>query len=117
MRNRRVVSLALIAISLVFVTAAHAGSASSGAAKPAVAGTYSCGFDSASGYQAPGTNASVEVGGVFTIAVDKAGAITQGSADFAVDDGGAGPAVCSYPSGNGSISLEPLLGSLGSATL
>jgi hypothetical protein len=76
MRIRRVVSLALIAISSIFVTGVHAESSSSGAAKPAVGGTYSCGFDSASGYQAPGTNTSVEVGGVFTIAVDKTGAIT-----------------------------------------
>jgi hypothetical protein len=117
MQHFRVVSLASLAILLAMVAAARADSDSSPAAKLAVQGTYSCGFDSASGYQAPGTNSSVEVGGVFTIAVDKTGAITQGSADFSVDDGGMGPAVCSYPSGTGSISLQPLLGSLGSATL
>ncbi len=117
MKHRRIISLTSFAIVLILVAAAHADSDSNGAAKPAVQGTYSCGFDSASGYQAPNTSVSVEVGGVFTIAVDKTGAITQGSADFSVDDGGMGPAVCSYPSGTGLISLQPLLGSLGSATL
>lgn len=63
--------------------------------------TYSCGFDS-SGYTAPGTNQSVNVGGVFTLTIN-GGSVANSTATLSVDDGGDGPAVCQYSSGNGSI--------------
>lgn len=116
----RLVALALISIIFVAATGVKAaGDSESNKApvKSAVAGTYSCGFDAPSGYQAPGTNANVNVGGVFTLTIDSQGTITQGSETLSVDDGGLGPAVCNYGSGGGAISTAFFTGSLGRASL
>jgi len=59
MKHPKLISLASLAIVLLVVAAARADSDSDAADKLAVQGTYSCGFDSASGYQPPGTNLSV----------------------------------------------------------
>ena len=115
-------AVALVSLSILFVAAARV-SAAPGVSKGqvgalrAVAGTYSCGFDSLSGYVAPGINKSVNVGGVFTLTIDNHGAITQGDATLSVDDGGLGSAVCSYASGAGSVGTAPFTGNFGDAAL
>ena len=103
-------AVAFVSLSILFIAAARVSAApdmSKVGALRAVAGTYSCGFDSLSGYVAPGTNKSVNVGGVFTLTIDNHGAITQGDATLSVDDGGLGSAVCSYASGAGSVGTAP----------
>jgi hypothetical protein len=120
MRRSYVAILTSILILLIASAAARAESAEDAAkatALTAVAGTFSCGFDAASGYQAPGTNASVDVGGIFSITIGKDGSVSDSTATLSVDDGGAGPAVCTYASGTGLVSTPPFVGSLGSSTL
>src|SRR5258708_13081387 len=80
------------------VNAASDSESNNAAVKSAVAGNYSCGFDSFAAYQAPGTNTNVNVGGVFTLTIDNLGMITKSDATLSVDDGGAGPAVSQYAS-------------------
>jgi hypothetical protein len=109
--------LSILFVAVAGVSAAPGVSKGKVGALRAVAGSYSCGFDSPTGYVAPGTSESVHVGGVFTLTIDNHGAITQSDATLSVDDGGAGPAVCSYASGAGSVGTAPFTGNFGDATL
>jgi hypothetical protein len=120
MKHALVVALASISIFFIAfgsVSAASDSDSGSAALKSAVAGSYSCGFDSSAGYQAPGTNSSVDVGGVFTLTFDSSGTISKSDATLSVDDGGAGPAVCNYGSGSGKIDTAPFTGRFGKASL
>ena len=114
-------AVALVSLSILLMAAAGASAAGKSeanvAALRAVAGSYSCGFDSLSGYVAPGTGESVHVGGVFTLTIDVHGAITKSDATLSVDDGGDGPAVCGYASGAGNVGTAPFTGEFGAATL
>lgn len=119
MTQLRLVALALVSILLAgpAVNAASDSESNNAAVKSAVAGNYSCGFDSFAAYQAPGTNTSVNVGGVFTLTIDNQGMITKSDATLSVDDGGAGPAVCKYGSGAGKIDTAAFTGGFGKASL
>src|SRR5258708_31209448 len=114
-------AIALVSLSILLTAAAGVSAAGKSeanvAALKAVAGSYSCGFDSLSGYIAPGTSESVHVGGVFTLTIDAHGAITKSDATLSVDDGGDGPAVCGYASGAGNVGTAPFTGEFGAATL
>jgi len=114
-------AVAFVALSILFMAAVGVSAAGKPESKVgalrAVAGSYACGFDSISGYVASGTSQSVHVGGVFTLTIDNNGAITQSDATLSVDDGGNGPAVCSYASGAGSVGTAPFTGNFGDAAL
>jgi hypothetical protein len=70
-------------------------------------GNYACSFD-ATGYTAPNTNQSVNVGGIFSLTVGPDGrSLSQSTATLSVNDGGAGSAVCNYGNGSGNIGQEP----------
>ena len=112
-----VASVSIFLIVFAGTIAASEPDSDSAALKSVVAGTYSCGFDSFAGYQAPGTNSTVDVGGVFTLTIDSQGTIVKSDATLSVADGGAGPAVCKYGSGSGKIDTAPFTGSLGTAAL
>jgi hypothetical protein len=111
MKRRGFITLTSVLIQLLAITAARAA----GLFQPGLVGTYSSGFD-ATGYQAPGTNTDVDVGGVFTLTIDGKGNIAQSNATLSVDDGGQGPAVCNYASGAGQVTTLPYTGTLGSAS-
>jgi hypothetical protein len=78
-------------------------------------GNYSCGFDSA-GYTPTDSQESVNVSGIFSLAIIGS-SVTQSAATLSVSDGGAGTAVCTYASGNGSIANDPSLAGYDTATL
>lgn len=106
----------------IFFGVGFAGVADAKTPLTSLAGDYACGFDSSSDYQAPGTTSSVNVGGIFKITIGKDGMVTGGdsantAATFSIDDGGAGPAVCTYSSVSGAINAPPFLGVLGDASL
>jgi hypothetical protein len=94
--SRKAIFLATLCSSLICV--AQSALAVPVASPPI---TYACGFDS-SGYTAPGTNTPVNVGGVFTMTI-AGDAVTASDATLSVDNGGEGPAVCTYSSGTGSV--------------
>jgi hypothetical protein len=80
------------------------------------AGDYACSFSALSSYQAPNTSTAVNVGGIFTVAIDKQGTITPGTEVISVDDGGNGSAVCRYDGGSGDVATPPSNGGQGTAT-
>src|SRR5262249_53554454 len=100
-----------------FVTFTFLGAGlEAGAAQRSAAGTYSCGFESTSGYVAPGTSSSALVSGGFTLTLGKDGSFSQGATRLSVSDEGAGPAICDYDAGAGQLTQAPLAGRLGLAT-
>jgi hypothetical protein len=111
---KRCVTLASLSILLIAGARASASGGFNPGGVAASAGSYSCGFDS-TGYEAPGTDTDVAVGGVFTLTIGRSGTISQGDFTMSVDDGGAGPAICKYQSGAGQITTVPYIGDLGVA--
>ena len=81
-----------------------------------IAGDYACGFDGDSGYLPPGANSAVEVGGIFSLTIDKSGALSASAATLSIGDAETGT-VCKYGSGSGSVGTAPTVANLGEATL
>lgn len=82
---------------------------------PGLNGSYSCGFDS-SGYTPADTQESVDVSGIFSLAISGS-SVTQSVATLSVSDGGAGSAVCTYTNGSGSIANDPSAAGFDTAAL